>query len=202
VIVDHAEPPQWPSLDHEGVAFLAAGRLCGGYFLFLHGPMSSGKSAWAIKLARNLSMASTHVRTFSTGKVERTKIASRDGQSVPAEWLSPTTRLPSADLIAEKPVLIIDEAQFLTRSQAIELHSLSIRHNLVVVCLGLLWSAEGRVFSGAAALLLCGALTRPLPHDVVCWCGARAVADARPMGPGDSRRYVPVCFDHATIDKS
>jgi thymidine kinase len=193
--------PQWPSLDQGVVASLPEGWLSEGCLLFFHGPMSSGKSALAIKLAQDLS-TTFRVRTFSAGKVERTRIASRDGQRVPAEWLSPTTQIPSAELIAEKSVIVIDEAQFLIRSQVMELQSLSLRHSLAVICVGLAWSAEGKIFAGAAALLLCGAFTRPIPHDLVCWCGARAVADAFATRSETTHRYISVCLNHATISES
>ena len=102
--------------------------------------------------------------------------------------------------------LLIDEAQFLTRQQVLQLCRLCDEVNLPVLCYGLRTDFVGQLFEGSAALLaLADAL---IELKAVCECGRKATmnlrvdADGHAVASGEQTeiggndRYVALCRRH------
>jgi thymidine kinase len=102
--------------------------------------------------------------------------------------------------------VLIDEAQFLTREQVLQLCRLSDEVNLPVLCYGLRTDFLGQLFEGSAALL---ALADALVElKAVCECGRKATMNLRVDAQGHAvaagaqteiggnDRYVALCRRH------
>ena len=122
------------------------------------------------------------------------------------------TYLPETDLLAEVRAckdrgplhcLLIDEAQFLTREQVLQLCRLADEDDLPVLCYGLRTDFIGHLFPGSASLLaLADAL---IELKAVCECGRKATMNLRVDAAGHAviggaqteiggnDRYVALC---------
>lgn len=103
-------------------------------------------------------------------------------------------------------VVLIDEAQFMTEAQAMELVIITKEFNIPVVCYGLKNDFSGNLFEGSAKILAIADKLEVL--KTVCWCGQGATQNARidsdgnmvtvgnSIEVGDVGRYVPLCMEH------
>lgn len=103
-------------------------------------------------------------------------------------------------------VVLIDEAQFMTESQVMELVIITKEFNIPVVCYGLKTDFSGNLFEGSAKILAIADKLETL--KTVCWCGNGATQNARidkdgnmvtvgnSIEVGDVGRYVPLCMEH------
>lgn len=112
------------------------------------------------------------------------------------------------DMPADAPysVILIDEAQFMTESQVMELVVVAKEFDITVVCYGLKTDFSGNLFVGSAKLLAIADKFEVL--KTVCWCGEGATQNARvdmdgrmitvgkSIEVGDVGRYVPLCMKH------
>ena len=102
--------------------------------------------------------------------------------------------------------ILVDEAQFLTEAQVLQLCRLADEMDLPVLCYGLRTDFKGALFPGSAALL---ALADALVElKAVCECGrkatmnlrvdaeGRAVAEGQQTEIGGNDRYVALCRRH------
>jgi thymidine kinase len=102
--------------------------------------------------------------------------------------------------------LLVDEAQFLTRDQVLQLCRLADELNLPVLCYGLRTDFLGQLFPGSAALLaLADAL---IELKAVCECGRKATMNLRldenghavisgeQTEIGGNDRYLALCRRH------
>jgi thymidine kinase len=102
--------------------------------------------------------------------------------------------------------VLVDEAQFLTRAQVLDLARVCDRLNVPVLCYGLRTDFRGELFEGSAYLLgLADTLTE---IKTICECGrkatmnlrvdaaGRAVRDGDQTEIGDNNRYVALCRRH------
>jgi len=91
-----------------------------------------------------------------------------------------------AELIRERAgreplhCVLVDEAQFLTASQADQLFEVAVLQDIPVICYGLRTDFRLEGFPGSERLLL-------LAHDIeelktICTCGRKAVANGRKIG--------------------
>ena len=109
---------------------------------------------------------------------------------------------------AAQPVacVLVDEAQFLTRSQVEQLTDITDSLHIPVLCYGLRTDFQAQLFPGSAALL---ALADNLTElKTICHCGRKATMNLR-VGPdgrgvkegaqveiGGNDRYVAMCRRH------
>lgn len=103
-------------------------------------------------------------------------------------------------------VVLIDEAQFMTESQVMDLVIVAKEYDITVVCYGLKTDFSGNLFVGSAKLLAIADKFEVL--KTVCWCGDGATQNARvdkngnmvtvgqSIEVGDVGRYVPLCMKH------
>jgi thymidine kinase len=177
---------------------------------FRYAAMNAGKSTALLQAAHNYEERGMQVSLFTAALDDRGgagTITSRLGLSRPAQRFGTDTAFDAPALwsdTAQRPAcLLIDEAQFLTRDQARQLHRLVHRENLPVLCWGLRSDFQGRAFEGSAELLT-------LADDVeemktVCACGRKAsmnqrldadgqrVTDGEQVLIGGNERYRAVC---------
>jgi thymidine kinase len=137
-------------------------------------------------------------------------ITSRIGLQADAHKFTPDTDL-WAEVTAEnatRPIacLLLDEAQFLTRDQVLQLARLADEANIPVVAYGLRTDFQAELFPGSAALL--GIADTLVELKAVCDCGRKATmnlrvdADGRAVKEGaqteigGNDRYVALCRKH------
>ena len=106
--------------------------------------------------------------------------------------------------ISEVDVILIDEAQFLTREQVIQLHDISIM--VPVVCFGLKTDAQGRLFEGSNALLsfadsieeikgICEVCNKKSTMNLLVDENNKVVFDSNPITIG-SDNFHALCYHH------
>jgi thymidine kinase len=148
-----------------------------------YGAMGSGKSLALIGVAHNYERIGQRAAIF-TAKLD-TRLAvgvvgSRLGVSRPALTFDEHTRFtPEAlsEVICGVSCVLVDEAQFLSRQQVVDLHRLASKHGVPVICYGLRTDFRGHPFEGGAWL---GALADVMEElRTVCDCGSRASFNMR-----------------------
>lgn len=104
--------------------------------------------------------------------------------------------------------LLVDEAQFLTPSQVLELADLA-QQNVEIYCYGLKTDFMGNFFPGSEALFRWAEDILEVPGGI-CWCGKKATMNTRINSNGEviksgeqvlidnheSIRYVGLCYKH------
>ena len=102
--------------------------------------------------------------------------------------------------------VMIDEAQFLSRNQVLQLARIADETEIPVLCYGLRTDFAGELFPGSGALL--GLADSLVELKAVCHCGrkstmnlrvdesGRAVIDGQQTEIGGNERYVAMCRRH------
>jgi thymidine kinase len=154
---------------------------------FRYAAMNAGKSTALLQAAFNYEERGMRIVLLTAELDNRDghgKIASRLGVSRDALTFnasqSMAERIAAAQQqawIAKLSCVLIDEAQFLTKAQAQELHRWAHENRTPVMCYGLRSDFQGNAFEGSAALLV-------LADDVeemktICDCGKKASMNAR-----------------------
>jgi thymidine kinase len=180
---------------------------------FYYAAMNAGKSTTLLQADFNYRERGMETMLWTAAHDDRAgagTIGSRLGISMPAR-----TYAPEFDLFTEvarelqtHPLhcILVDEAQFLTRDQVLQLCRLADELNLPVLCYGLRTDFLGNLFEGSAALL---ALADALVElKAVCECGrkatmnlrvdaeGRAIASGEQTEIGGNERYLALCRRH------
>ncbi|GLR48114.1 thymidine kinase [Sphingomonas astaxanthinifaciens] len=180
---------------------------------FYYAAMNAGKSTTLLQADFNYRERGMETMLWTAALDDRAgagRIASRLDIGADAHAFDAAT-----DLFAEagaeqtrRPLhcVLVDEAQFLTEAQVLQLCRLADELDLPVLCYGLRTDFQGRLFPGSAALL---ALADALVElKAVCECGrkatmnlrvdaeGRAVAEGRQTEIGGNDRYVAMCRRH------
>ena len=163
---------------------------------FRYAAMNAGKSTALLQAAYNYEERGMVVLLLTAELDTRDgagTIASRLGLSRPAHTFnashSMAQRIASAqqgDWIAKLACVLIDEAQFLTRAQAEELHQWAHRFDTPVMCYGLRSDFQGKAFEGATTLLVLADEIEEM--KTVCDCGQKASMNARFTDEGERIR--------------
>lgn len=152
---------------------------------FRYGAMNSGKTTSLIQVAHNYSergMKTLIVKPVIDSKGKNT-IISRLNVSRKVDILASDNEnlLARIQELEEKKgpfrCVLVDEAQFLTKDQVVQLFKTAVIKDIPVVCYGLRTDFSLSGFKGSTALLL-------LAHSIeelktVCKCGRKAVANGR-----------------------
>ncbi|RST31718.1 thymidine kinase [Sphingomonas ginkgonis] len=180
---------------------------------FYYAAMNAGKSTTLLQADFNYRERGMETMLWTAAHDDRAgvgRIASRLDIGAAARVYRPKTRLMDAVLDELKSrqlhCVLVDEAQFLTREQVLELCRLADERNIPVLCYGLRTDFLGQLFPGSAALLaLADAL---IELKAVCECGrkatmnlrvdaaGRAVAAGAQTEIGGNDRYVALCRRH------
>ena len=137
----------------------------------------------------------------------KTIIASRAGLSEPCMFMEELADFFSSEQYKPGSVdcVIVDEAQFLNKSQVEYLVHIVDGLNIPVICYGLRADFQGNLFEGSHWLLAWADTIEEI--KTVCWCGRKATYNARLLNGkvvktgeqiqlGGNERYVALCRKH------
>ncbi|MBL8326605.1 MAG: thymidine kinase [Rubrivivax sp.] len=173
---------------------------------FRYAAMNAGKSTALLQAAYNYEERGMQVALFTAAHDSRSgrgQIGSRLGLTRPAATFGPETRFERAALPAGLACLLIDEAQFLTPDQVLQLHRLAHVGDLPVLCYGLRGDFRGEPFPGSARLLTLADELEEM--KTICACGRKAsmnmridaegrrVLEGEQVLIGGNERYRAVC---------
>lgn len=181
---------------------------------FHHASMNSGKSAHLLQVAHNYKERGMTTLLITAGLDDRYgfgKIASRIGLAAPALTFNNTTNM--VDLIKGDALVVpfdcvlVDEAQFLTRNQVVDLAHIVDKYHVPVMCYGLRTDFKAELFEGSNALFCLG--DKFVEMKGICHCGRKATMvakldkdgimvsfDSPQIEIGGNDRYVSMCRKH------
>ena len=138
------------------------------------------------------------------------QVSSRIGLSAKAQLFAPQTDMYTAidalHRVKKIDCVLIDQSQFLTKSQVNELTDVVDKLDIPVLCYGLRTDFRGELFIGAHYLLAWA--DKLIELKTVCHCGRKAnmvlrtdeqgiaIADGEQVEIGGNERYVSVCRLH------
>jgi thymidine kinase len=181
---------------------------------FYYSAMNAGKSTVLLQSSYNYQERGLRTLLFAPAVDQRAglgRIASRIGLSAPAHAITPSDDLfarVQLDCDDSGPLacVLIDEAQFLTRTQVDQLCRVADELDIPVLCYGLRTDFQANLFEGSAALL--GLADDMIELKTICHCGRKATMNLR-IGPGGravregaqveiggNERYVSMCRRH------
>ncbi|MBM7616833.1 thymidine kinase [Weissella uvarum] len=177
---------------------------------FRYGAMASGKSIEILKVAHNYEVQQRKVLLLTSALDNRTEvgeIASRIGLTRPAQAISDQDDL--YELIAGEndiAAVLIDEAQFMTKEQVIQLTKVVDELQIPVLTFGLKNDAFNQLFPGSEALLIYADKIEEM-KTLCSFCGHKATMNLRlqdglPVYEGEQVQiggddtYLPVCRQH------
>ena len=180
---------------------------------FYYAAMNAGKSTTLLQADFNYRERGMQTMLWTAAHDDRSgsgHIGSRLGLTIQAHAYSPEVDLFEAvgEELKRREIhcVLVDEAQFLTRDQVLQLCRLCDEVSLPVLCYGLRTDFVGQLFEGSAALL---ALADELVElKAVCECGRKAtmnlrvdaeghaVASGEQTEIGGNDRYVALCRRH------
>ncbi len=174
---------------------------------FRYGVMGSSKTANALMVRHNYAERNQNVL------LAKPAIDNRDGERIIKSRIGLEHECVFFNEIDDEEIikfacLIIDEAQFLTKSEVQRLVHFVDDLNVPVICYGLRTDFKGELFEGSAVLLAVADVIEEV--KTVCWCGKKATYTARfdkkgtvlktgeqiEMGAND--RYTSLCRRHWT----
>jgi thymidine kinase len=154
------------------------------YFRFA--AMNAGKSTALQQVAHNYEERGQTVNLYTAAIDDRYgtgKIVSRLGVERTSEVFNAATDFEA--IYRKKPLpscILIDEAQFMSEAQVMQLHRLAHTTNTPVICYGLRSDFQGQPFPGSKALLT---LADDLEEmKTICRCGRKATMNIRLDGKG------------------
>ncbi len=173
---------------------------------FRYSTMNAGKSTEVLKIAHNYEEQNKKVLLFTPALDDRYgkgKITSRMGFGRDAMVIDSRTDMYKIAGERHPDCILVDEGQFLSREQVIELTRIVDKLNIPVIVYGLKNDFRNKFFSGSEALLLFADKIEEI--KAVCWhCAKKATMlikykDGVPVndGPqieiGGNDKYVSVC---------
>lgn len=178
---------------------------------FRYGAMNSGKTIEILKVAHNYEEQGKSVIILTSGLDNRYGeglVASRIGMSRPAQPIFADTDVFELvkELNADTYAVLVDEAQFLTRANVLQLTRVVDELKIPVLAFGLKNDFQNHLFEGSKALLIFADKIEEI--KTICWfCGRKAsmnlrVADGKPVYEGEqvqiggNESYFPVCREH------
>lgn len=182
-----------------------------GKLVYTYGIMGAGKTTLVLQHAYNLSKCGRKILVVKPGsdtkageQIESRQCGRRDVDII----LLPNDNLVDRVNLSEYNDIIVDESQFLTRKQVIELWVISKKTNINVLCYGLSTNFMAEFFDGSEALFAFADEKNEIKRSCEI-CGDTAVFNARKVDGkfvlvGDSiaidgennTEYVSMCGKH------
>lgn len=180
---------------------------------FRYGAMNSGKSFEIIKVAHNYEEQNKQVMVLTSATDNRDgvgNVSSRVGENRQATAVFPETNI--YDLVKQASqekrlyCVLIDEAQFLSKTHIYQLAAIVDDLNIPVMAFGLKNDFQNNLFEGSQYLLLLADKIEEV--KTICWfCEKKAIMnlrihEGRPVYDGDqvqiggNESYFPVCRKH------
>lgn len=151
---------------------------------FYYSAMNAGKSTSLLQSAHNYREQGMHVALFTAAiddRYGRGIIRSRIGLQASAQLFETSSEFLSTvqSMHSETPLacVLVDEAQFLTRSQVDQLARVVDELNVPVLCFGIRTDFQGELFPGSSRLLAIADKLAEL--KTVCVCGRKATMTVR-----------------------
>ena len=180
---------------------------------FYYASMNAGKSTTLLQADFNYRERGMETMLYTAAVHDRSGygvIDSRIGLSAEANTYDAGRPHPrrgrGGDQARQVDCILVDEAQFLTRAQVLELASICDELNIPVLAYGLRTDFQGNLFEGSGALL---ALADTLVElKAICECGRKATMNLRvdedgravqagaQTEIGGNDRYVALCRRH------
>ena len=180
---------------------------------FYYASMNAGKSTTLLQAAFNYRERGMEPMLYTAALDHRAgegNIASRIGLAAEANTFGADTdiRREVEEALKRRQVdcLLVDEAQFLSRAQVMQLASICDELNIPALAYGLRTDFQANLFEGSAALL---ALADTLVElKAICECGRKATMNLRvdqdgyPVAAGEQTeiggndRYIALCRRH------
>lgn len=181
---------------------------------FYYSAMNAGKSTALLQASYNYQERGMQTLLFAPAIDNRHQlgyISSRIGLSAEANLFTPTVNLleqVKAFLKQKKELkcVLIDEAQFLTKKQVLQLTVIVDRLTIPVLCYGLRSDFRGEPFEGSLYLLIWADKISEI--KTICYCGRKAIMNIRfdaenrkitqgkQIEIGGNERYLSVCRKH------
>ena len=178
---------------------------------FRYGAMNSGKSIEVLKVAHNYEEQNKAVRIFTSGVDDRDGvgvISSRTGMRREAIPILEDTDIFEKIKAENEKIwcILIDEAQFLTKENVLQLTRIVDELNIPVMAFGLKNDFMNNLFEGSKYLLLYAEKIEEI--KTICWyCAKKAtmnlrMSDGKPIYEGTqiqiggNESYFPVCRYH------
>ena len=174
---------------------------------FRYGAMSSSKTAQAIMVKYNYGERGQKALLVKPGIDTRDgthTVKSRCGLQDECVLFS---EMPIADICNHMyDCIIVDEAQFLSKGEVLQLVDLVDKYNVPVICYGLRTDFRGEFFEGSHYLMALADTIEEI--KTICWCGRKAIMNARLDGKGGitrigeqvvlgaDDRYIGLCRKH------
>ena len=180
---------------------------------FYYASMNAGKSTTLLQADFNYRERGMETMLWTAAFDDRAgigSIASRIGLAMPGHLYDAATdiRHETEEELKRRPLhcILVDEAQFLTRAQVVQLCSICDELDVPVLAYGLRTDFQANLFEGAGALL---ALADNLVElKGICHCGRKAtmnlrvdaegnaVSEGASVEIGGNDRYVSLCRRH------
>ena len=180
---------------------------------FYYSSMNAGKSTTLLQADFNYRERGMNTMVWTAALDDRYGqgyVTSRIGLQTEANKFSPESDLWN-DIVVEHDsnslaCVLIDEAQFLSREQVLQLARIADEAGIPVLCYGLRTDFAAELFPGSAALL--GLADALVELKAVCHCGRKstmnlrvdaeghAVIDGKQTEIGGNDRYVAMCRRH------
>jgi len=174
---------------------------------FRYGAMGASKTANCIMVAYNYMERGQNVLIFKSSMDTRSGdliLKSRANLEMKCTDIGEDFDFRDADL-ADIHCILIDEAQFLTSRQVVQLTEIADKLRIPVICYGLRTDFRGEFFEGSAALMRLADSIEEI--KTVCWCGKKAIMNARisngnvvylgdQIQIGGNESYVSLCRRH------
>jgi thymidine kinase len=180
---------------------------------FYYAAMNAGKSTTLLQADFNYRERGMETMLWTAAHDDRAgagTIGSRIALSAPAHTYAENIDLFDAitDELKKRKLdcILVDEAQFLSQRQVMQLCEVADRLKIPVLCYGLRTDFQGKLFPGSAALLALA--DSMIELKAVCECGrkatmnlrvdeeGRAVAAGAQTEIGGNDRYVALCRRH------
>ncbi len=184
---------------------------------FYYSAMNAGKSTALLQASYNYQERGMQTLLFAPAIDDRHKlgwISSRIGLNAEAHLFTSKDNLldqveSSLKQKNELKCVLIDEAQFLTKNQVLQLTIVVDRLNIPVLCYGLRSDFRAEPFEGSLYLLIWADEINEI--KTVCYCGRKAtmnirfdaknqkVTEGKQIEIGGNERYVSVCRRHFSL---
>lgn len=180
---------------------------------FYYSSMNAGKSTTLLQSAYNYRERGMNTLIYTAAIDDRFglgKVTSRIGIAEDAKLFTHETNLflEITNELEKQPLhcILIDEAQFLTKSQVYQLTDIVDKLNIPVLCYGLRTDFQAELFEGSHYLLAWA--DELVELKTICDCGHKAHfvlrlnADGQPVKDGEqiqiggNDRYLSVCRKH------
>ena len=180
---------------------------------FNYAAMNAGKSTTLLQSSFNYGERGMKTLEFTAdidNRIAQGTIASRIGLKKDAVVFGKDTDL--FEIIKERhqadplACVFLDEAQFLSEAQVVQLARAVDELEIPIICFGLRTDFRGELFEGSAKLLAIADEIREL--KTICYCGRKATMNLRidkdgnavtsgeKIEIGGNDRYVPLCRKH------